>query len=142
MSNLRDELKSKLDELKIELQSITNDIDISRREDQEEDVAVTRDLLDQKTMLIQQIADIEDDLDTYRENNTTSIVDMGNAVSLEIGGLTKEITIVPSAQADPSRGYISSGSPLGIALVGKKKGETILLETPAGRQFYQIVEIK
>lgn len=141
MANLKVELENKLEELKMELQTITTDIELSRREDQEEDVAVTRDLLDQKTMLIQQITDIEEDLGTFKETNT-NIIDLGNAVSLDIGGSTKDITIVPSAQADPSRGYISANSPLGTALVGKKRGETVSLETPAGKQSYRVVEIK
>ncbi len=140
MADLKVELEQKLNELKLELQTITTEIELSRREDQEEDVAVTRDLLDQKAMLIQQISNIEMDMTTFKETDTSTI-DMGNAVSLDVGGAKKTITIVPSAQADPSRGYISVSSPLGTALVGKKKGEKITLETPAGKQAYQVMEI-
>jgi len=141
MANLRAEIEAKLVTLNEELSEVTSEIEVSRQADQEEDVAVTRDLLDKKSMLIQQIFDLQSDLESYKETDSSS-VDTGNSVKLDVNGMHKEVTIVPSAQADPSRGYISASSPLGNALVGKRKGESFVFETPAGRQSFQVVEIK
>ncbi len=40
--------------------------------------------------------------------------------------------IVGTIESDPDRGYISNESPIGKALMGKKKGETVEIKTPGG----------
>jgi len=50
--------------------------------------------------------------------------------------------IVGSAEANMQERKISHLSPLGSALMGKKKGETFAFETPNGLQKYKIVSIK
>jgi transcription elongation factor GreA len=50
-------------------------------------------------------------------------------------------TIVGSEEADMREHKISHLSPLGEAIMGKKKGETFTFSTPNGRQEYTIVEI-
>lgn len=40
--------------------------------------------------------------------------------------------IVGTIESDPDRGYISNESPIGKALMGKKKGETVEVKTPGG----------
>ena len=40
--------------------------------------------------------------------------------------------IVGTIESDPDRGYISNESPIGKALMGKKKGETVEIKTPCG----------
>lgn len=54
----------------------------------------------------------------------------------------KELKIVGEFEADPILGKISVGSPLGEALVGKKKGDTAVFQAPAGEIEYTIIEIK
>ena len=49
--------------------------------------------------------------------------------------------IVGSAEADPSAGRLSNESPVGRALMGKKKGETIEVSVPAGVLKLKIVKI-
>jgi transcription elongation factor GreA len=51
-------------------------------------------------------------------------------------------TIVGEFEADPNAGKISSASPIGVALVGKKKGDVVKVETPSGEVEYTIVEVK
>jgi transcription elongation factor GreA len=51
-------------------------------------------------------------------------------------------TIVGEFQSDPPEGKISSVSPLGIALMGKKKGDKCEVNAPAGKIVYIIKEIK
>jgi transcription elongation factor GreA len=49
--------------------------------------------------------------------------------------------IVGSTEADPIGGRISNESPLGLALLKRKVGETISVEAPDGEIKYQILEI-
>lgn len=50
--------------------------------------------------------------------------------------------IVGPQQANPLKGRISDESPVGKALLGKKKGSTVTVETPAGMLKYKIVNIE
>ena len=49
--------------------------------------------------------------------------------------------IVGSAEADPSKGRISNESPVGRALMGKRKGDEIAVKTPAGERHLTLVEV-
>lgn len=53
-----------------------------------------------------------------------------------------EYTIVGSSEADSLANKISNESPLGSALIGKKVGETVMIEAPAGEIEYKILEVK
>ena len=50
--------------------------------------------------------------------------------------------IVGSTEANSLKGYISNESPIGQALLGKKKGEMVEVESPAGAIQYKIMEIE
>ena len=45
----------------------------------------------------------------------------------------EDYQIVGPAEADPAKGRISNESPVGRALMGKKKGDMVTVKTPAGR---------
>ena len=53
----------------------------------------------------------------------------------------KNFKIVGSEEADTLQGKISYVSPLGSALMGKKKGESFSFSTPKGSVNYKIVDI-
>jgi len=53
-----------------------------------------------------------------------------------------EFSLVGSAEADPANHRISNESPLGRALMGHKKGETVDVATPRGMVKYKIESIK
>lgn len=53
-----------------------------------------------------------------------------------------EYTIVGSQESDPFKNKISDESPIGRALLGKKAGEEVLADTPAGQVKLKIVAIK
>ncbi len=76
------------------------------------------------------------------DSNTASQVNVGNAVKVKVNGNTQEFHIVGEWEADPVAKKISHISPLGQALVGKKKGEKVEVEAPAGKIVYEIIEIK
>ncbi len=53
-----------------------------------------------------------------------------------------EWTIVSTVEADPGEDRISDESPVGQALIGRRVGETVMIEIPAGMARYQIVGIR
>ena len=53
----------------------------------------------------------------------------------------EEYTIVGSAEADPGQGRISNESPVGKALLNKKVGEEVNVDTPAGTVTFTISSI-
>jgi len=57
------------------------------------------------------------------------------------GGVSREFTIVGSAEADPKNARLSNESPVGRALIGKKSGETVEVTTPRGVTKYKIESI-
>ena len=50
--------------------------------------------------------------------------------------------VVGSQEADPMNGRISEESPFGKALLGKRIGETVIVEAPAGNIEYKVVDIQ
>ncbi|HZP25705.1 MAG TPA: transcription elongation factor GreA [Dehalococcoidia bacterium] len=53
----------------------------------------------------------------------------------------KQYTLVGSAEADPKAGRISNESPVGKALMGKRVGEEVAIEAPAGVVHWTIKDI-
>lgn len=74
----------------------------------------------------------------------TDTVQLGSIVVIKKKGEKdkKEYQIVGSEEADSLAGKISKESPLGQAMLGKKKKEIFDFETPAGKMHYEIVDIK
>jgi transcription elongation factor GreA len=75
------------------------------------------------------------------ENHSTEHVQIGSTVSVESGDGAETFTIVGSAEAKPGEGRISNESPVGRALLGKRKGDKIVVRVPAGDFSYKIVSI-
>lgn len=70
-------------------------------------------------------------------------VTIGNTVTLEDqDGKGMVVTLVGSAEADPRSGRVSNESPIGSALMGRKKGEEFEFTTPSGKtQTYTVIKI-
>ena len=77
----------------------------------------------------------EIDLETVSIGSTVVVED------LEYGD-TMEYTIVGTAESDPLNNKISNESPVGKAIIGKKKGTVVEVSVPAGIIQYKIVDIK
>jgi transcription elongation factor GreA len=75
------------------------------------------------------------------EQHGTDHVQIGSTVKVD-GSDGKEVfTIVGSTEASPRDGKISNESPVGRALLGKRKGDTVVVSVPAGSFSYKIIEI-
>lgn len=73
---------------------------------------------------------------------SSATVSVGSEVKIKISGkLDRLFQIVSELEADPSANKISSQSPLGQALIGKKIHDEIEVDAPAGKLTYKIVGI-
>lgn len=75
---------------------------------------------------------------------TTEKVNVGTVVTIREEGTDEEetYTIVGSAESDPFHGKISNESPLGAALLGKRRKDKIEVHAPDGVLRFTIVSIK
>lgn len=69
------------------------------------------------------------------------VVKLGSTVTVNVKGKKEIFTVVGEWEADPKDKKISHESPLGKALIGKKVGEKIEVEAPAGKLGYTIVSV-
>jgi transcription elongation factor GreA len=75
-----------------------------------------------------------------KRNGSTS-VKVGTKVTVNVGGNEHIFEVVGEWEADPMKKKISPESPLGQALIGRKVGDSVEVEAPAGKVQYQILEI-
>lgn len=68
-------------------------------------------------------------------------VGVGTKVTVKVNGSEHIFEMVGEWEADPVNKKISPESPLGQALCGKKVGEKVEVEAPAGTISYEIVKI-
>jgi transcription elongation factor GreA len=107
------------------------------------------DAKNEQAMLEHKIAQLEERLlnasliDVKRVD--TSVVSVGSVVRLRDVDAkeTIEYYIVGSAEANPAERRLSNESPVGRAILGRKKGETVEVKTPKGAKIkFKIMEIK
>ena len=74
----------------------------------------------------------------------TSVVSIGSRVRLKDmdANETVEYHIVGSAEANPAEHKLSNESPVGRAIIGHKKGETVEVSAPRGALKFKILDIK
>ena len=77
------------------------------------------------------------------ELHHSEAVDIGSTVTLQKEGAKDSVTykIVGSEEADLAQGKLSINSPLGQALLKKRKGEQLTAKTPGGNVSYTVVHI-
>lgn len=74
---------------------------------------------------------------------STEIIHVGSKVKVEDLEYKEKVEyrIVGSSESDPREGKISDESPVGAALLGHKKGQTVEVVTPGGICKYKILSI-
>ncbi|HRQ86642.1 MAG TPA: transcription elongation factor GreA [Candidatus Saccharibacteria bacterium] len=138
-------------ELELELEELK-----AKRGDVAEKIANARDFGDlsenaeydaareEQGLLETRIAEIEDILSNAEiiKGGKRSTIGLGSTVDLKVG--SKQITyiVVGSVEADPLEGKISNESPIGVALLGKKEGDSATISTPRGDVTYKIVGVR
>lgn len=83
-------------------------------------------------------ARVVDDSEVDRET-----IQVGNTVTVQEEGFTEEevYEIVGVAEADPGIGKISNESPMGKALLGKRVGDRVQVDAPAGTYFVKVLKV-
>ncbi|MGH2873149.1 MAG: transcription elongation factor GreA [Solirubrobacteraceae bacterium] len=72
----------------------------------------------------------------------TDVVRVGSVVHVkDDGGKATKYTIVGSAEANPAEARLSNESPVGKALIGRKRGEEVRVSTPRGERKLKITKI-
>ena len=98
--------------------------------------------------LYSHIAEVEEILQhavIVDESSSTDVVAIGCKVTVEGPdgkALPTPYTIVGSQESDPMHGIISEESPFGKALIGKKEGDTAVVEAPRGNIRYKVLKIE
>jgi transcription elongation factor GreA len=106
------------------------------------------DAKNEQALLEARIAKLEERIRDARvidaEEITADVVSIGSTVRLRDvdAKQTVEYHIVGSAEANPAELKLSNESPVGKAIIGKKKGETVEVATPRGSLKYKILDIK
>jgi transcription elongation factor GreA len=144
------------EKLKQEIEFLSND----KRREVADRIRVARDFGDisenaeyddaknEQAMLEHKIAQLEERLLNARVIDSgavdLSVVSIGAKVRLKdvAANKTFEYTIVGSAEANPADLKLSNESPVGRAIIGKKKGETVEVSAPRGALKYKILDIK
>lgn len=69
-------------------------------------------------------------------------ISVGTKVTVRVSGREVAFDIVGEWEADPMNKKISHDSPLGLALLGKNKGDKVEVEAPAGKVLYEILAVE
>lgn len=140
-----DELKQELQALIDDRPKVAEDIKIAREfgdlaENAEYQTA--RQVQEKQESRISEIEHILANVEVIEARNGDTKVQLGSTVKLENkDGKTKEFQVVGTVEADPLEGKISDESPIGRALLGKKEGDEVEIETPAETTVYRVAHI-
>jgi len=72
----------------------------------------------------------------------TDVVGLGSKVEVQAGTIKAVFVITGILDTCIENGYVSNVSPIGSALIGKKKGDEVEVKVPAGKTKYKILSIK
>jgi len=106
------------------------------------------DAKNEQMLLEHRIATLEERMRDARVIDKKSVpkdvVSVGSHVKLRDVDAKKtfEYDIVGSAEANPTQNKLSNESPVGKAIIGKKKGETVTVKAPRGKLTFKILEVK
>ncbi len=139
----RRELTAELEELKAGRAEIAEKIAAARdlgdlSENADYDTA--RDEQGQAESRIAEIEDILQNAEIIAAKKSNKVI-VGSKVELKNGGKNVTYRIVGPVEADPAEGKISNKSPIGLALLGKKEGDTVEIKAPKGHTTYTIRKI-
>lgn len=130
--------KEKLPQVLERLKEAIAQWDIS--ENAEYDTAMSdKELLENR---INEIENIIENVQIIESGTVSGEIRYGSRVTIkDYKGRKSEITIVGSSEVDITNGTISFESPLGSALRGKKKGDTVQVRAPNKKYNVTIVDI-
>ncbi len=132
----REEILARIEELKLQISEVSNQIEKDRKENDDDDSSVLHELLDKKDFLEQSIEQLLNSL-----KNNILPENMGREFRVNMNGMDRTFRVVHPTLADSQNGYISTESPIAMALEGNRAGDQVEIQTPAGKQIIEILEI-
>jgi transcription elongation factor GreA len=142
-------LKKEIEELStVKRREVAERIRVAREFGDIAENAEYDDAKNEQMLLEHRIATLEERLRDARvitkKDVAKDVVSIGSKVKLRdvAARETVEYHIVGSAEANPAQNKLSNESPVGKAIIGKKKGETVEVSAPRGTLKYKILEIK
>jgi transcription elongation factor GreA len=144
-----EKLKQEIDELSTtKRREVAERIRVAREFGDIAENAEYDDAKNEQMLLEHRIATLEERLRDARvitkKDIAKDVVSVGSKVKLRdvAAKETIEYHIVGSAEANPAENKLSNESPVGKAIIGHKKGETVEVTAPRGRLKFKILEIK
>jgi transcription elongation factor GreA len=144
-----EKLKHEIEELStVKRREVAERIRIAREFGDIAENAEYDDAKNEQMLLEHRIATLEERLRDARviskKDIAKDVVSIGSKVKLRDVSAkeTVEYHIVGSAEANPAEHKLSNESPVGKAIIGHKKGETVEVSTPRGALKFKILEIK
>jgi transcription elongation factor GreA len=144
-----EKLKSEIDQLStVKRREVAERIRIAREFGDIAENAEYDDAKNEQMLLEHRIATLEERLRDARiitkKDIAKDVVSVGSKVKLRdvAAKETVEYRIVGSAEANPAENKLSNESPVGKAIIGKKKGETVEVTAPRGTLKFKILEIR
>jgi transcription elongation factor GreA len=91
---------------------------------------------------IQQVQDMIQNAVIFEESHDHQTVSLGSNVEVkDQHGKKQKFLIVGGPEANPREGKVSNESPVGMALLGKKVGDTAEVNAPAGTLVWTILKV-
>ncbi len=91
---------------------------------------------------IQELEELLKNAQVIEVNNNNNSIQIGNIITVQVNNENRQLQIVGEFEADPLNNKISNTSPIGQALIGKKIGDQVEVNVPAGKIIYKIIDIK
>lgn len=142
----RDAFSKELEELKtVKRREIAEQLEFAKSLGDLSENAEYHEARDAQAALEERISKIEELLKSAQiiSEKHGSVIDVGSTVTIKDKKGTEEVWhIVGSEEVSVPEKKISNESPLGRLLVGKEKGESLVLTTPRGTIEYEIVAVR
>jgi transcription elongation factor GreA len=138
----RKEVAQKLKEAR-EQGDLSENAEYDAAKDEQRDIELRIEELEK--LLKNELEEILKNAEVVQDNNTDKdAIKMESVVKLHDVEYDEDIeyVIVGSSEADSLNNKISNESPLGAAMLGKKVGDTVKVEAPAGVIEYKIISVQ
>jgi len=130
--------------LRVALEEGGDLVENAEYDDAKNEQAFVEGRIQQLEMMLSRASIIEDEAASEgAQKGESNTIRLNSVVKVQEEGEKPEtFHIVGAAEADPTAGKISDASPLGHALMGKKKGEVITVSAPDGSFSYKIMSVQ
>lgn len=91
---------------------------------------------------IREVETLIKNADVVEIRHNGEVISLGDRVTVQNNGSREEFFIVGEFEADPMQKKLSNTSPIGRSLLGKKVGDSVEVEVPAGKIQYKVVDIQ